>query len=484
MRAIIVIRDETNCKIEGLSVQTRRTLVNKFKFEVPYARHLLSVRLGRWDGKVAFFNVSGTTYVNLLPEIVELLINESYDIDVVDQRSYNRNFEFSEVQEDFFKGVTWPAKHLNAGQPVLLRDYQVDIVNNLLSNPQALMSAPTGSGKTIITAALSKNIEQYGRSIVVVPSKTLVQQTEEDFILCGLDVGVLYGDRKEYNKTHTICTWQSLNAIFKRTKNHEAEVPLDEFLEGVTGVIVDECHGIRGSALQGLLTGPMAGIPIRWGLTGTIPKENFEFFALKISIGEVVGKLTAHELQEQGVLANCHVHVKQLQDYREFKDYQSELKYLVTDSARLEFLAGFIASLRDSGNTLVLVDRVACGEELTRLIPESAFISGITKSKDRKSEYDEIHVSDDKILISTYGLTSTGVNIPRVFNLVLLESGKSFTRVIQSIGRGVRKAHDKDMVNIYDITSSCKFSKRHLAKRKAYYTESKYPFSQEKVEWK
>jgi superfamily II DNA or RNA helicase len=173
-----------------------------------------------------------------------------------------------------------------------------------------------------------------------------------------------------------------------------------------------------------------------------------------------------------------------LQDYREFRDYQSELKYLVTDQSRLEFLAKFIESLRDTGNTLVLVDRIACGEELAKLIPNSSFISGGTKGTDRKAEYADIHVSDDKILISTFGLTSTGVNIPRVFNLVLLEPGKSFVRVIQSIGRGVRKAHDKDFVNIYDVTSSCKFSKRHLAKRKTYYSESQYPYSQDKVEWK
>jgi len=248
--------------------------------------------------------------------------------------------------------------------------------------------------------------------------------------------------------------------------------------------VVSNSHTVKGEALKGLLTGPMAGIPIRWGLTGTVPKEDFEFFALKISIGEVVDKLAAHELQEQGVLANCHVHVKQLQDYREFRDYQSELKYLVTDSARLAFLAKFIDSLRATGNTLVLVDRIACGEELASLIPNSSFISGGTKGSERKAEYDDIHISDDKILISTFGLTSTGVNIPRVFNLVLLESGKSFTRVIQSIGRGVRLAHDKDFVNIYDVTSSCKFSKRHLGKRKLYYNESRYPYTVEKIEWK
>jgi len=76
-----------------------------------------------------------------------------------------------------------------------------------------------------------------------------------------------------------------------------------------------------------------------------------------------------------------------------------------------------------------------------------------------------------------------GINIPRIFNLVLIEPGKSFVRVIQSIGRGIRKAEDKDFVDIYDVTSTCKFAKRHLTKRKVFYKEAKYNYSVEKVDW-
>jgi superfamily II DNA or RNA helicase len=85
--------------------------------------------------------------------------------------------------------------------------------------------------------------------------------------------------------------------------------------------------------------------------------------------------------------------------------------------------------------------------------------------------------------VATYGVAAVGINIPRIFNLVLVESGKSFTRVIQSIGRGIRRAEDKDFVQIWDITSTCKFAKRHLTKRKQFYKEANYPFSIEKTEW-
>jgi superfamily II DNA or RNA helicase len=103
------------------------------------------------------------------------------------------------------------------------------------------------------------------------------------------------------------------------------------------------------------------------------------------------------------------------------------------------------------------------------------------KLDDRKEEYDEIKTSDGKVIVATYGVAAVGINIPRIFNLVLIEPGKSFVRVIQSIGRGIRKAQDKDSVEIWDFTSTCKYAKRHLTERKKYYKEAKYPFTITKV---
>jgi superfamily II DNA or RNA helicase len=129
------------------------------------------------------------------------------------------------------------------------------------------------------------------------------------------------------------------------------------------------------------------------------------------------------------------------------------------------------------------VDRVAAGKELVGQLTDAVFVSGTTKAASRKEEYDQVAISDNKIIVATYGVAAVGINIPRIFNLVLLEPGKSFVRVIQSIGRGIRKAEDKDHVEIWDITSTCKFSKRHLTKRKAFYKDANYPFSIDKVEW-
>jgi superfamily II DNA or RNA helicase len=481
--ARLIIKDEVNVKIEGLDLHERKELSNMFKYEIPGARYLPAVRLGRWDGKIAFFQMGGSTYVNLLPEIIPYLDSQGYHLELEDLRDYKTQYDFEEVTEDTFKHINWPAKHPMAGEPIVLRDYQVEIINKFLENPQCLQEIATGAGKTLITAALSYCCEPHGRTIVIVPNKSLVTQTEADYINMGLDVGVYFGDRKEFGKTHTICTWQSLNILLKGSRNHEVDITIGEFLQDVVCVMVDEVHMAKADALKTLLTGVMAHVPIRWGLTGTIPKEDYEFVSLKCSIGDVIGRLSASELQEQGVLANCHVNVLQLVDHVEYKDYQSELRYLLETEARLDYIAKLVESIRKSGNTLVLVDRIAPGRALIEKIKDAVFVSGGTKADDRKEQYDDIATMDDKVIVATYGVAAVGINIPRVFNLVLIEPGKSFVRVIQSIGRGIRKAEDKDFVQIWDITSTCKFAKRHLTKRKQFYKEANYPFVVEKTDW-
>jgi superfamily II DNA or RNA helicase len=173
-----------------------------------------------------------------------------------------------------------------------------------------------------------------------------------------------------------------------------------------------------------------------------------------------------------------------LKDDVEFSNYQSELKHLLEDTHRLDAIAQLILKIKETGNVLILVDRVNAGKELISRLPDSVFVSGATNMVDRKEEYDEIATSTNKIIVATYGVAAVGINIPRIFNLVLIEPGKSFVRVIQSIGRGIRKAEDKDFVQIWDVTSSCKFAKRHLTQRKAFYKEANYPFDLEKLTYR
>ena len=385
----IVIKDEVNVKIENLDLDTRKSLVKKFKYFDQKARYLPAYKLGRWDGCTSFFGLGGTTYMSILPEVIEELLRQGYD-PLLDDLRDSEPLNFTKISEDFWSEQTWPDGHRFAGEKIRLRDDQVEVVNKFLENPQCIQEIATGFGKTIITATLAKICEKYGRTVTIVPNKSLVEQTEEDFLNCQLDVGVYYGDRKNLDKTHTICTWQSLNILDKKSKDfEEGEVlTLAELLAGVKTVMVDEVHMAKAEVLKKLLTNNLANTPIRWGLTGTVPKDDIDFQNIRVGLGDVIHRVSASELQEKGVLSECHVNVIQTSEWKEFGSYPEELKYLVTDTARMEWISKLIKGISDSGNTLVLVDRIESGRIITSIIDDSVFISGEVKTKDRKEEYD------------------------------------------------------------------------------------------------
>lgn len=337
---------------------------------------------------------------------------------------------------------------------------------------------------TIITAVLSHIVESSGRSIVVVPNKSLVAQTEVDYRNLGLDVGVFYGEKKEFGHTHTISTWQSLHSFVKKNKTQQNVKEIQQFFKDVVCIIIDEAHSAKAAVLQELLCGVLANIPLRWGLTGTVPKPKHEFFPLLVSLGQVINHLSAKTLQDKGVLAQCDINVLKLTDYGAFRDYHQESEYLNTDKNRIEWIADKIEEISKTGNTLVLVKSIEAGKMITKLTIESKFIYGATKLVDRKELFDEINTSKNKVLVATYGLASVGINIPRLFNVVMIEPGKSFVRVMQTIGRGIRKAKDKNKVNIWDICSTLEYSDKHLEKRLEFYRDAHYPYNITEVDWK
>lgn len=478
----LILQDEVNCKFEGLNPSIRQQMMKEVSYVLPYAKFTPAGRLGRWDGKVNFMNLGGSTYYHMLDRLLPILERNGIDIELEDQRTQH-NFNFEHIDENIFSDVIFPAGHHMEGKTITLREHQVNAVNACLDNPHGLILASTSSGKTLITAAISKVVEKYGRTIVIVPNTDLVQQTYNDYALVGLDAGVFFGDKKEFGHQHTITTWQSLNSLWKKTKKDEiplTEQDVHDFIDGVVAVVVDEAHTSSADALQAILGNVMKDIPLRWGLTGTIPKDPVMAAKIKVNVGDVIFIITAKELQDKKILSTCNVNCIKLKSGQKFSTYQEELKYLVTDRDRMKYIAMLIEAISESGNTLVLVDRLEAGELLCEFLglPKSEFVRGTTKKNDREASYGEIRWADNKILIATYGVASTGISISRLYNVVLIEPGKSFVRTIQSIGRGLRRAEDKDHVEIYDICGSNKYSAKHSRERIAYYKEVQYPYEE------
>lgn len=407
-----------------------------------------------WDGKIRFYDKTGKTYLRLLDQIVPLLAAWGYEIVLNDTRPPVEQVT-TRVTEDWFKP-----------HGIMLRDYQVMIVNTLLDAGSGFSIAGTGSGKSLVTCALSDAIGRHGHKVItVVPSSDLVTQTYEWYERCGLDVGQYSGSSKQLERLHTVATWQSL-------QNRP------ELMKAYGGFIIDESHGAKGRVIQDLICDHGKHIAYRYGVTGTFPKPETDKMSLFSSIGPIINEVPAAWLIANGFLAKIDIEVINTVEKveEEFPDYPSERAYISKSQPRMEFIANLIiAKCEAYGNTLVLVNSIPFGQQLQSMINGSVFLYGGSEKEERREQYDMFEGRNDMIVIASVGIASTGISIDRVFCLMMIDPQSSFIRAIQSIGRGTRLAHDKNSVHVVDISADLKFAKAQLKKRIKYYKEAGYP---------
>ena len=499
-KLIISYKDQINCMIQGLTPQDKDLLYKELSVFVPTARFQPTYKLGVWDGRIHYFTLTNQTYVNLLPRIFSLIDMDKYD-DI--EYFYPDGFVHdpnlgNDVTEDFFAPQVWYKGHRLEGQPILLEEHQIKVINTCIHNHRCLVDSCTSSGKTLMSAVLAKICIPFGRVILVVPSQDLCMQSADEFKLLGLDTGVVGCGLREFGHDITVCTWQTINSLERRTKESKkrnVEKPLtkeelEKLTNGVISLIFDEVHQAKSYHIGKIISETFKNVPIRWGLTGTIPKEKSDFFCLLTSLGDKAVEVKSHELQEKGFMAQCDIHCLRLKDDVVFMDYQDEVDYLSTNDKRLTYIAGLINSIVSSGgNTLVLINRIITGEVLERKLKamncDVVFLQGSVKLKKRKEQYKEINDVDNKCILATAQIASTGINIPRLFNLIILDFGKSFTRSIQSIGRVLRLAKDKDRANVFDISSMTKYSRQHFNERVKYYEDEQHPYDIYEIkDWK
>lgn len=493
--AQINVRDEAFAVISGLEKTHLDYFYEKYGIRAPNYFFNPLYKMGRWDGKIRYFQSTGTTYAYLLEEIVPILIKYGYEVKLNDQR--NPNIIRPEPITETFLSY---ANHMDSGQPLMMRDYQVEAVNVLLEAGNGICIAGTGAGKTLTCAALVKAYDSHGvRSLTIVPDTTLIKQTKSEYVNIGLDTGEYSGDEKTLDHQHVVSTWQAL-------KNNPAVVSTFQM------VIVDECHGLKGNVLTKLLTEHAHQMVYRFGFTGTLPKEESDRMAVHVAVGPVRFSKPANELIAEGMLSDLQINVYQLEEdlrkqydqyieeecttapptYTQFKDsyfpdFATEKSYLQRKQARIEWIAQLLMLYSDDkkGNVLCLVDSIPFGRRLAECIPNAIFVNGqdVKSPAKRKEVYDMFKDRDDLVVIATVHIAGTGLSINRIFNLVFVDVGKSFIRVIQAIGRGLRKASDKDSVLVTDICSDLKYGKKHFRERVKYYDEAGYPHKKIKVSY-
>lgn len=452
----IWVRDEVYMTVAGIEPSDHQFLWNRFGVEVEGSWYMPARRLGRWDGKIRFYEKTGKVFMRFLPDILPFLEKWGYEVELHDERRPVPLVE-GRLHEKWFDG--------KSQVPISIRPYQLEAVNAALDAGSGFVIAATGAGKTIMVAGMCDVFGSEGyRSITIVPSSDLVEQTSQTFKLCGIQHGLYSGAKKDLYQPHVIATWQAL-------QNNPT------VMEDFQVAIVDEAHGAKAATIGDLLTNHGKNIAYRYGFTGTWPKPLTDQYTLRGSIGDILYRIDAASLIEMGYLSNLEIQPIEIKESvdEEFPDYASEKAYTSRSSDRLEFLADLIiAKAAEHGNTLVLVNSIKQGQQLQKLIKDSIFLCGADETEVRAEWYSTFAERDDLIVLATAGIASTGISIDRIFHLCLIDAGKSFVRAIQSIGRGLRKGHDKDFVHVSDVHSGLKFGKKHARERIKFYKEASY----------
>lgn len=492
-KVLITIENEVQVKVENLRKVIRKHFVELYRKRPKNYRFNPMFKLKKWDGYIYKFTESGQTYIGLLPEIVETLISVGEKFKLVDKR---KKYQFDDIRID--------ENYLKDLRPdVILGEHQVNCVNSLFANNGGLIRAGTGAGKTFMCAAISRYYLEMGlRVVIIVPTGDLVVQTHAEIASFGLNVGRLNKDYKELDQDIICGTWQS---IAKRP----------ELMSTFNVVILDECHTIGGPEIQKIITDFCNHMPVRIGMTGTLPDNECDAITLKSLFGEIQYEVPASELIDKGWLSSlkikqiileenmrakyeafCATHPELVSDtsYKEFKngyfpDYTSEYASVAKNKKRLTFISALVQTLQIKNdferiNSLILVRSVDAGQYLAKKIPNAVFIYSKDSGKVRKAIYESFASNDNITAITTFQLASTGLNIPRIYNLFLVDANKSFTQIVQSIGRGLRKAADKNHIMVYDISSDLKFCTQHRNKRKRYYLDEGFPLDkQQKIDY-
>ena len=449
-----------------------------FTFEVPNAKFMPQYRGRNWNGEIHLYDLrSKRLYIGLLDKLISFCERREYTYEFLDNKYYGLPFEVNEMiseegLKDYYSSIT----------KIKPRDYQVRGVCDALKHNRKLLISPTASGKSLmIYGVVRYYVSTKQKILLVVPTTSLVEQMYKDFYDYGWDAESychrIYSGREKTNEFPvTITTWQS---IYKLERS---------FFVDFDVIIGDEAHLFKSKSLISIMT-KLDNAKYRFGFTGTLDGTQTHKWVLEGLFGPAYKVTKTDELMQKGHLAKLDITCIVLKHPpKKFEIFEDEVQYIITHDQRNNFIKNLVVDLK--GNTLVLFQRVEThGLPLYELINDNTvpgrkvfFVHGGVGTEERETVREIVERENNAIIVASYGVFSTGINIRNLNNVVFASPSKSRIRNLQSIGRVLRRSKDKTKAMLYDISDDCthnsqkNYTLNHLIERIKIYNEEKFNY--------
>ena len=469
----ITILDEVNIHIEGIP----STIYNVIKDELScYAngfKETVAYQMGQWDGKRSFLE-DGFTSIFFLPEITSVL--ERYKLQAT--------FEDARTYEELYPSIdpdTITDQFLHAETGMTLREKQVDGIRSALTNGKGILEYATNTGKTKVCSGICKAVDDDMRVVIIVPNVSLAKKTGEEIEELGLDVKVIDAKVKPNKRAEAISNHRHIVITYKLFCDN-AQL----FNDNNWFLIIDEVH-IFGDKLYEALKFDVPHIQYRIGMTGTFPSKrenNEKHWMICSTIGmDIIDTVSNHEMIGAGQSSKPSLYIigthhkefmNEISDMPGY-DWSIEKTYLTKNKERLDVIHKYIVSM-EPRNTLVLGD--ASVVEYLASINGDDFVHQHIEASERDKRFDRFEESvkngDGYILWASYGTSAVGISQNHIFRLILIDAGKSRSRILQSIGRGLRLDGVHDRVDVLDLYSKTPFSKKQKRERIKLYKQQKF----------
>jgi len=442
-----------------------------------------------WDGTIRLFQpMRPVLYVGLFHRLKKFCEDRGYQLNAPDHLMFGEK-----IPDDY--GYTF-AKEI--GCKFEPRDYQNSYIVDGLRDSRSLSLSPTSSGKSLIIYLMQQHYYRTfeHRTLIIVPTISLVHQMAGDFEDYGCDPSMVYkiqgGVDKNTNAPVVISTWQSL---MKLDKNWFSQFKV---------VLGDEAHLFQAKSLQKIMEG-LDECYYRHGFTGTLKTEESKTHRLVLEgcFGSVRKHVTTKDLMDAGTVADFNIkaivlsHSKEARkifhtEFKKIKEaqkrYPAEREFLVNNHKRNMFIRNLLWSL-EGQNNLVLFDLVEKhGKILEPLLQKEGrelhFIYGGVSGDERERIRHLVENDPEKKhnILASFGTFSTGVNLKRLDNVIFASGSKSEVKVLQSIGRALRKGNGSDKATLYDIADDLQhgsfenYTLQHFKKRIEIYGTEQFAF--------